>query len=224
MREQEAVAPAPRDRAGKRRRSRDRAGRGRSGGSRRAPRGRPPTSAPPPRARSPRCAAPRGAAPRRWARRAPRPPAGSDRGSGSPSRRRRAAGSRCSTCSTRLTFSKNSDQSSAAQKRRLVMALPTETCPIAWAWCSVRIASSAVIPCSVRRASTSARTGDTRGPYSRIRCSRRTTKAVPSSRGSGAGGAGSDDLVQVAISLQARSRGPRGSPRQGAAGFRSGRA
>ena len=38
------------------------------------------------------------------------------------------AGSRCSTCSTRLTDSTYSCQSSVAQSRRLVTALATETC------------------------------------------------------------------------------------------------
>jgi hypothetical protein len=44
-------------------------------------------------------------APRPSAWRAPPPPAGSGRGSGSPSARTRRRGSRCSTCSTRLTRS-----------------------------------------------------------------------------------------------------------------------
>ena len=75
------------------------------------------------------------------------------------------------------------------------MALPTDTCAVACAWCSARMTSSAVIPCAVSRSSTAARTGDTSGPYSRIRCRRRTMYAVSRVAGSEAIGPAASTLA-----------------------------
>ena len=67
------------------------------------------------------------------------------------------------------------------------MTFATETWAAAWRWCSLRIASSAVVCCATRCASTAARTAERRGPYSRTRCSSCTTNAGWSCGGSGGG-------------------------------------
>ncbi len=91
---------------------------------------------------------------------APRPRGGSGRGCGSPSGRRRRPGSRCSTCSTRLTLSKNSLQSNVEISRRLPIRLAIDACSAAWCCPSARIASSTVCPRAASAASSSRRSAD----------------------------------------------------------------
>ena len=70
------------------------------------------------------------------------------------------AGSRCSTCSTRLTDSTYSCQSSVGAETQAGIALATETCASPCRWCSRRIVSSAVVWRDVRSSSTASRTAD----------------------------------------------------------------
>ena len=90
------------------------------------------------------------------ARRAPalRPPGAADRGSESPCVRTRPRDRAAARCSTRLTDSTYSCQSSVAHRRRLVTAFATETCATPWRWCSPRIVSSAVVCRDARWSST----------------------------------------------------------------------
>ena len=67
------------------------------------------------------------------------------------------------------------------------MTFATDTCAAACCWCSLRIASSEVVCCATRCASTAARTAERRGPYSRTRCRSCTTKAGWASGGRGGG-------------------------------------
>ena len=80
---------------------------------------------------------------------------------------------------------------------------------MAWAWCSVRIASSAVMPCVARRASTSARTGRHEGSVLAHPLEQAHDVGGVECWGSGPAVPGPHDLVEVAVGLQ-----PRGAPLQ----------
>jgi hypothetical protein len=114
-----------------------------------------------------------------------------------------AAGSRCSTCSTRLTDSTYWRQSSDEHSRRLLIALATETWFAAWCWCSCRIAASALVSCDARCSSTTVRIDDIR-PYSRTRCRSWTTNVMSSTGGSGGGESAASPSVRDTYSSAAR--------------------
>ena len=104
---------------------------------------------------------------------------GSGRDCGNPSGRTRPAGSRCSTCSTRLTLSKNSLQSNVEIRRRLPIRLAIAACSAAWCCPSARIASSIVCPRAASACIELALQRRADGAVARAtRCSRRVTNAV----------------------------------------------
>ena len=168
-REHETPHPLARAAAGTRRRLRDRGGRDRSGDSRRGRRDRRSIRWRPPGGRSrPPCSATRTCA-------SPLGAASSSTACRCRSRLRKSirpyapAGSRCSTCSTRLTDSKYSRQSSAEQSRRLVIALATDTCVGRLALvlaANRRLRRSSAAPRGA--SSTAVRIDDSRSPYSRM--------------------------------------------------------